>query len=71
MTISERIHISEQKFESKKTEREQHLVGAEECLIEMNKLQGEWRLLQELESDNIEQLGEATTIEAIPEVEDK
>ncbi len=48
MTLEERITESEQRFELKKQERDKLLQSAEECLTEMTKLQGEWRMLQEL-----------------------
>lgn len=48
MDISSRLAETEQKFESKKSEREEHLRRGEECLAEMTKLQGEYRLLKEM-----------------------
>lgn len=74
MNVRDRIIESEQKFELKKQEREQHIQAAEECLTEMAKLQGEWRLLQEMlqEQQNKKELNqEATTITAEPEKEGK
>lgn len=48
MTLDERITESEQKFNTQQAQREGLLKQAEECLTEMAKLQGEWRLLKEL-----------------------
>ena len=47
MDIPARITVCEQKFEQLKGEREQHIQTSNNLLEEMNKLQGEWRLLQE------------------------
>lgn len=75
MTIAERIRESEQKFEEKKTSREEHLRLAEEDLTEMTKLQGEWRLLQDLQAEEAQQAEKskvnkkATVVEAVPEGE--
>lgn len=51
MDIDARIAESEQKFNTKQAERDNLLKQADECLTEMTKLQGEWRLLQELKKD--------------------
>lgn len=68
MTIQERISESEQKFEQQKSIRQQHLDAAEECLVEMNKLQGEWRLLQELLKEEPKKGSKkAAVIDAVPE----
>lgn len=48
MDIDSRIAAANQKFNTKNQERDEHLKQADECLTEMTKLQGEWRLLQEL-----------------------
>lgn len=48
MTLHERLEQSEQKFNTKQSEREQLLTQAEECFTEMTKIQGEWRLLNDL-----------------------
>lgn len=48
MNIDSRIAESEQKFNTKQQERDNLLKQADECLTEMTKLQGEWRLLKEL-----------------------
>lgn len=48
MDIEKRLRESEQSFEEKKNERDQYLQSAEECFIEMTKLQGEFRLLQQM-----------------------
>ena len=72
MTIQERILDSSQKFEQKKAEREQHVQMAEECLTEMAKLQGEYRVLNKILAEEKPKKAnkEATVIEAVPE-EDK
>lgn len=68
MIISDRIVESERQFEQWKTKREEHLREAEEALTEMTKLQGEWRLLQELLKDESSKPNKkATVIEAVPE----
>lgn len=70
MDIKKRIKTAEQKFETERTKREQYLKQAEDSLTEMTKLQGEWRVLQDMlprqgEREPIEKAG---TIEVIPEV---
>lgn len=45
MTIQERLEQCEQTFNIKNQERDQALGVAEECLVEMTKLQGEFRVL--------------------------
>lgn len=69
MNIEERILESEKQFEQKKAERDQHLQVAEECLLEMTKLQGEYRLLQQLlaETFDAKPNRKAKVIEAVPE----
>lgn len=70
MNIQERILDSEQKFNQQQQQREQHLKSAEECLTEMTKLQGEWRVLQDLLVEEPKKSNKkATTIEAVPEGE--
>jgi hypothetical protein len=75
MNIEERLRESEKQFEQKKTERDQHLQVAEDCLLEMTKLQGEYRVLQELSldqpADPKKVNKKANVIEAVPEVEGK
>lgn len=51
MTLESRIAEAEQKFNTKQAEREQLLKQAEEVLTEMTKLQGEWRVLNEIKED--------------------
>lgn len=63
MDIQERIVETEQKFEQKKSEREQHLQTAEELLVELTKLQGEWRLLKELSETKVTEPQEAELVE--------
>lgn len=69
MTIQERITESEQRFEQVKASRESHLKAAEDDLTEMTKLQGEWRVLQELlkEEKPKKPNKHATVIDAVPE----
>ena len=58
--IEDRTQEVEQKFNIKQSEREAYLSQAEECLAEMHRLQGEYRLLQVLTDDK-------AAIEAAPE----
>lgn len=51
MDIKKRLEEVTQKFEQLKTEREHHLGTAEENLTEMTKLQGEWRLLTDMQDE--------------------
>lgn len=68
MRISDRIAQAEQKFEELKTQREEHLKAAEDCSVEMTKLQGEYRVLQDLlETETTKVNKKATVIEAVPE----
>jgi hypothetical protein len=70
MNIQERITVSEQQFEAAKARRDEHLRAAEEELSEMTKLQGEWRVLQELLADQSKKVNKkATVVEAVPEGE--
>lgn len=48
MTLQERKPLIEQTFIQTQNEREQFLKNAEDKLIEMNKLQGEYRLIEDL-----------------------
>jgi hypothetical protein len=68
MNLETRVQETEQKFNTKQAERDEHLKKAEECLTEMAKLQGEWRLLQELKAEEEPKKSDkkATTIEAVP-----
>ncbi len=61
------MDIATQKFEEQKEQREQHLRAAEENLSEMTKLQGEYRVLEEL-SKQPKSNKKANVIEAEPEV---
>lgn len=65
MDIQSRIEQSEQKFKEQQEIREQHLKSAEECLTEMTKLQGEWRVLQDLLPKKPNK--KANTIDVVPE----
>lgn len=69
MTLEARIAEAEQKFNIKDKERQEHLKLAEECLTELTKLQGEWRVLQDLigEKNSSKVTKKATVIEAVPE----
>lgn len=71
MNIDGRMHETDSRFEQKKVEREQHLQAAEECAVEMNKLQGEYRLLGELLAEQNSKVSKnnkkANVIETIPE----
>jgi hypothetical protein len=73
MNIEERLRESERQFEDKKSEREQHLQLADECLTEMTKLQGEYRVLQELLNEKFSEPKKSNrkvnTVEAIPKLE--
>lgn len=72
MNIVDRLAECEQKFEQFKAKREEHLAAATECLTEMNKLQGEYRLLQEMqEAEQSKVNKKATTVEAVAEGETK
>ncbi len=72
MDIQAKLQRAEQRYQEKQTERDKHLKDAEECLTEMVKLQGEYRVLQELlESDKPEANKQAEVIEAVPEKKDK
>lgn len=73
MNIEDRLRESERLFEQKKQERDQHLQAADECLVEMTKLQGEFRLLQQLlaEQQPVKPNKKPNVIDAVPEKEDK
>lgn len=49
MDIKQRLELATQKYDQKSEERQQHLASAEECMTEMTKLQGEYRLLNEIQ----------------------
>lgn len=51
MSIGERILEADRKYQEKQQERARLLQMAEDCLTEMYKLQGEWRVLTDLEKD--------------------
>lgn len=74
MTIRERIEASEQQFETLKTEREDLLKRVDGITTELTKLQGEWRVLQDLrfaeqeELDNKKPNKKATMIDVPEEV---
>lgn len=72
MNIAERIQELEQTFNTKQAERQELLKKAEECQLEMTKLQGAYNILKELqeEQENNEP-DPAEVIEAKPEEETK
>lgn len=67
MTLAERLAEATQKFNSLSEQRDEHLKQADECLAEMNRLQGEHRVLQELASEEESHKAKADVIEATPE----
>lgn len=67
MDIKKRIEVAEQKFEEQKTKREELIKQAEDCLTEMTKLQGEWRVLQDLLPKNSKKTNKANVIDVVPE----
>lgn len=75
MDIDNRIEEATQKFENLKEQRNKLLSDAEEILSEMTKLQGEYRVLVELQENSkvkkAEVIDEANTIVAKPEKEKK
>lgn len=68
MDINQRIAAAEQTFNTKNEEREKYIKAADECLIEMNKLQGEYRVLVEIRDEAKPQ---ANVIDAVPETKSK
>lgn len=69
MDLNSRIQLSEQKFDSLEKQRGQLLKQAEECLTEMTKLQGEYRVLIEMRDSEKEKAEkrknkQADTVEA-------
>lgn len=66
MSLEDRILEAESKFKQLDEQRQTYIKGAEDCLTEMTKLQGEWRVLQEL-LDGKKPNKQADTIEVIPE----
>lgn len=48
MNLEERKRIAKQQFNKLEVLRNDHLKQAEDCLTEMNRLQGEYRLLDNL-----------------------
>lgn len=49
MNIQQRLEEAKQKFEEKQKQRAEYLKNAEDCLIEMYKLQGSFTTLEELQ----------------------
>lgn len=66
MTIEARISEAEQKFNTKQAEKDNYLKLAEECQTEMTKLQGEWRVLNEL-LEVVSEPDPASVVEVKPE----
>lgn len=64
MTLAERLAEATQKFNSLSEQRDEYLKQADECLAEMNRLQGEHRVLQDLASEE-----ETDVIDAVPDGE--
>lgn len=60
MTIDERIKSAEQRFEEFTKQRDT-------ITEELTKLQGEWRLLQDMKTEQSKPNKKATVIEAVPE----
>ena len=71
MTLSDRIEEVEQKFNTKRAEYDAHIRAADECMVEIHRLEGEHRLLQSIELPSKVDADPATTIEAIPAKENK
>lgn len=70
MTLKDRILEAETKFNQVQTERNELLAKAEELLVELNRLQGEHRVLQELvDSEDTKPNKKATVIEAVADKE--
>jgi hypothetical protein len=72
MTLESRKALIDQRFEEQKAQRQNHLDAAQECLTEMNRLQGEYRLLEtlaaeELQSANTKPNKKANVIDVVPE----
>lgn len=71
MTIADRKLEATRRFDELKEQRENLLKQAEDCLTEMTKLQGAYRLLEELETEEVgkkKQVNkQANVIEVVPE----
>lgn len=67
MDISERAAQTQQRFLELQAKRNGLVQEANDMLNEMNKLEGEWNVLQELIKEQ-EPNTDATTIEAVPEI---
>lgn len=66
MDVQAKLAETKQKFEETQTQRNNFIEQANACMTEMNKLEGEWRLLQEMQPSE-----PATTLVATPEPEVK
>lgn len=72
--LQERVKQCERKFEEVKAEQQQHAKAAEEAATELVKLQGEWRLLQDMLGNTDKQPAEdpsTITVDPEPEVVDQ
>lgn len=70
MNVSYRLQETEQKFNTKQSERDEYLKLADGCLEEMHKLQGEFRVLTDLGNEPEiakPDLDMSSTIEVVPE----
>lgn len=70
MDVEQRLAETRQKFEDTQKRRNQLIEEANSLMTEMNQLEGQWRLLQEMQQTVAPISEDATTITAIPE-EDK
>lgn len=67
MDIQARIAASEKQFDEQKAKRDEYIKLAEDCLTEMTKLQGEWRVLQDLLPKKNKKTNKANVIDVVPE----
>lgn len=69
--LQERVKQCEQKFGEVKARQQQLTKEAEEAATELVKLQGEWRLLQELlgNSSQLNATEDPNTVTVVPEAE--
>lgn len=73
MTLQDRVLESQNKYDNLQAQRDQYLKAAEECLVEMTKLQGEYRVINELlEEQEAKKVNrKADTIDVVPEKVEK
>lgn len=68
MTIQERLEATQLRYDQAQTERNSHVQQANDLLTEMTKIEGEFRVLQELANEKeVKPNKKATAIEAVPE----